>query len=188
LLFAGTIVAMMATMHAQGRLWFSSTGVIKLWHSDVWSNECSQQWADPYSVTHVSHGVIFAGFFWWLAKIISRWGVTWPGETKWQVVAGTILAAGWEMLENSTFVIERYRTATMSLDYLGDSIFNAVGDLCSCGIGYFLARWIGLRWSIGLLVVSELLLLLLIRDNLTLNIIMLVRPIEAIKRWQMVGH
>lgn len=188
LLTASFLVIMVVAMRAQGRLWFSSTGVVKVWHSDVWSSECSQQWADPYSITHMSHGLIFAGLFWLLAKLGGKFGVTWPAQTKWQMVAGTMLAAGWEVLENSTFIIERYRTATMSFEYLGDSIFNAVGDTFSCGIGYYLARQIGFRWSLGLLVATEILLLILIRDNLTLNVIMLIRPIEAIKQWQMAGQ
>jgi hypothetical protein len=188
ILIACVMVAMVAMMRYQGRVWFSTTGAIKLWHSDVWSSECSQQWTDPYSITHMSHGLIFAGLFWWLAKLGGRFGITWLGRTHWQLAGAVTIAAGWEVLENSSFVIERYRTATMSFEYLGDSIFNAVGDVFSCAVGFFVARRIGLAWTIALLVATELLLLLLIRDNLTLNVIMLIKPIDAIKQWQSAGH
>ena len=185
---ACVMVAMVTMMKAQGRVWFSTTGVIKLWHSDVWSNECSQQWADPYSITHMSHGLIFAGLFWWLAKLGPRLRMPWLQQTPWHLAGAVTIAAGWEVLENSAMVIERYRSATMSLEYLGDSIFNAVGDVFSCVVGFFVARRIGLAWTLALLVTTELLLLWFIRDNLTLNVIMLIRPIEAIKQWQSVGH
>jgi hypothetical protein len=95
-----------------------------------------------------------------------------------------LVEAGWEILENSPIIIDRYRSATASLGYNGDSIVNSTGDLLSCAVGYALAQRIGWKWSIGLFVVIELVMLLMIRDNLTLNVIMLLYPIEAIKRWQ----
>ena len=181
-------VAMIAAMLWQGRVWFSTTGVVKIWHTDVWSAECSQQFTDPYSVTHMSHGLIFAGLFWWIAKFAGRFGITWPAQRRWQLAGSVAIAAGWEVLENSAFVIDRYRTVTMSLDYLGDSIFNAVGDVVCCMAGYLIARRLGLWLTLALFVATEVLLLVLIRDNLTLNVIMLVHPIEAIRQWQSVGH
>ena len=96
------------------------------------------------------------------------------------------LEALWEILENSQFIIQRYRESTMALGYNGDSVINSMGDLISCITGFMLARYLGLRYSIALIIVIEIALLFWIRDNLTLNIIMLVCPIEAIKNWQMI--
>ena len=97
-----------------------------------------------------------------------------------------ILEAAWEILENSQFIIQRYRESTMALGYNGDSVINSMGDLISCITGFMLARYLGLRYSIALIIVIEIALLFWIRDNLTLNVIMLVCPVEAVKNWQMI--
>jgi hypothetical protein len=99
-----------------------------------------------------------------------------------------MIAAAWEIAENSTFIIERYRHATMSLHYLGDSIGNSTGDILSCVVGFMLAKRLGLWRSIALFLAMELLLLVLIRDNLTLNIVMLIHPVTVIRAWQTAGH
>jgi predicted MFS family arabinose efflux permease len=88
------------------------------------------------------------------------------------------------VLENSEFIIQRYRSATIALGYNGDSVANSLGDIISCGFGFYLARRIGWRWSVAVIIVTELVLLLWIRDNLLLNIVMLILPIDAIKTWQ----
>ncbi len=93
----------------------------------------------------------------------------------------------WEILENSNLIIQRYREATISLDYLGDSVINSVGDLISCGLGFVLARWLGLRCSVIVFLLTEAMLLLWIKDDLFLNVVMLIYPLEIIKAWQM-GH
>lgn len=179
------VATMVAAMRWQGRVWISTSGKVSLWHGDVWSSECSQQVFDPYSLTHVSHGFIFAGIAWlvWMG-LGRRTGWTWLGDTRWHMVATMAAAAGWEILENSPMIIERYRTATMSLDYLGDSVLNSVGDLLSCAIGFFVARWIGLWKTVLVFAIVELVLLWCIRDNLTLNVLMLIRPIEGLREWQ----
>lgn len=182
-------IAMIALLRFEGRIWFSKTGRIALWHGDVWSSECSQQLFDPYSFTHVSHGLIFAGAFAVIGALLSlRIGWRSAGLVRWQLVASIAVAAAWEVAENSRTVIDRYRTATMSLDYLGDSVFNSVGDVVSCVIGFVVARRLGLWRSLAVFTAVEFVLLWLIRDNLTLNVIMLVRPIDAIRQWQSVGH
>jgi len=139
----------------------------------------SQHLFDPYSITHVSHGLIFYGVLWLVARRM---------KMGWRFCIAIAIAAAWEILENSPFIINRYRNVTMSLEYLGDSVINALGDVASCGIGFVLARWMGWRWALALFVATEVLLLVLIKDNLTLNVIMLVWPLQAIKDWQMVGH
>ncbi len=117
-----------------------------------------------------------------LAWLRPRWAV------KWRLCIVVAVAAAWEVLENSPPIIERYRTATMSLDYLGDTVVNALGDILACGIGFFIARWLGFLKSLVMLVASEVFLLILMRDNLTLNVLMLIYPVPAIKAWQSVGH
>lgn len=175
---AVTVVSMIA-LRLEGRIWWCDCGSPRLWISDVWTSHCSQHIADPYSITHLSHGLIF-----WM--LLSRFAPKWSFSTHLAIVA---LAAGvWEVVENSEWIINRYRTETMSLDYMGDSVANAVADIGCAVLGYLLARRIGLWWTLGLFVSTELLLLWLIRDNLTLNVIMLIHPIDAIKAWQTAGH
>lgn len=188
LLMAGLAAAMMVVMRLQGRLWLSQSGAVKLWHSDVWSNECSQQFTDPYSITHVSHGLLFAFFFWWMCRIGKRRDRPWLCDVRWHFVATIFAAAVWEAVENTEFVINRYRSVTMSFEYKGDTILNSTGDMLSCAVGFFIARTIGWKWTLALFAVSEVALLLIIRDNLTLNVIMLITPVTAIKEWQMQGH
>src|SRR5207237_513463 len=134
---------------------------------------------DPYSITHISHGLIFYFFF----AIVTP-----PIALPWRLVFSLGIAAGWEVLENSSFIVNRYREATMSFDYLGDSVTNSLGDIASCAAGFLLARVLGPWRSLAAFIATELLLLWLIRDNLTLNVIMLFWPIEAIKHWQSAGQ
>lgn len=177
-----TIVGVMALtailMRLEGRLWWCECGEVRVWISNVWTSHCSQHLFDPYSLTHLSHGLIFC---WVLGWLVPRW----PLER--QLVVAVVLAAGWEVLENSPMIIDRYRTATMSLDYLGDSVVNALGDIVSCIVGFFIARWLGFTKSFFLFIAIELALLWLIRDNLTLGVLMLIWPIDAIKAWQTVA-
>lgn len=159
--------------------WWCACGQPWPWITDVWTSHCSQHLADPYSLTHISHGMLFYGALAWLRP---RW------EIGWRLCIAVAIAASWEVLENSPPIIERYRATTMSLDYLGDSVMNALGDILACGIGFFIARWLGFLRSVLMLAASEVFLLILMRDNLTLNVLMLVYPVPAIKAWQSVGH
>lgn len=154
-------------------------GSWSLWSGDVWSTHNSQHLFDPYSLTHVLHGVLFCGLLWLLPQRISLLA---------RLMLCVLIEAAWETFENTPFVIERYRTATMSLDYYGDSIVNSFGDNLSCFAGYLLALRLGLRRTAAFFVVTELVLLFWIRDCLALNVLMLLYPIEAIKQWQMTGH
>jgi hypothetical protein len=173
-----TLLILIATVFAlrgEGRLWWCACGQPNLWIGNPQSAHGSQHLFDPYSFTHILHGVLLCGV---LAWTVPRLG---PG---WSLAATVFFEALWEVLENSEMVIQRYRTGTIALGYEGDSIANSLGDILSCGFGFLVARRIGLRWSIALVDVSELALLWWIRDNLSLNIIMLIWPIEAIKTWQ----
>jgi hypothetical protein len=169
-------MAMAIILHLMGQpLWCKCVG-LSPWSWDIWSLHNSQHLVDPYFFTHVLHGVVLCGLLYWLPRRVSE-----PNR----FLTAVILEAGWEILENSPTIIERYRAATISKDYFGDSIMNSAGDLIACIVGYLLARRLGFRNSIVFFLLTELILLLTIRDSLLLNVLMLVWPIEAIKRWQM---
>jgi hypothetical protein len=156
---------------------FCKCGTIALWSGNIWNNQNSQQLTDPYTFTHVLHGVLFYGLLWLtLGKLV---------PSRMRLVLAVLIESGWELLENSSFIIERYRATTISLDYYGDSIFNSIGDILAMTVGFHLARRLPVRVSVVGAVVVDLFLLWWIRDNLTINIIMLIHPIDAIKQWQM---
>jgi len=161
-----------------GRLPFCKCGIIRLWAGNIWSNQASQQFTDPYSFTHILHGVIF------YALVSSVAGKRLPVQAR--LVMAVALECGWEILENSNFIINRYRAETISLDYYGDSILNSMGDICSMMAGFALAHKLPVRITVIGAVLLDLALLFWIRDSLALNIIMLIHPIAAIKAWQMV--
>lgn len=171
-------VVMMATWFAlrlEGRRIWCKCRTPHAFIADAYSEHTSQHLLDPYSFSHVLHGVIF---FWALA-----WLAPWASNGA-RLVVSTAIEAGWEILENSRWVIDRYRETTAALGYEGDSVVNSMGDVACCVAGYLLAKQIGWKWSIAVFFVVELGLLATIRDNLTLNVIMLLWPIEAIKNWQ----
>ncbi len=171
------VLAAVSVERWEGRSWWCACGTPNLWAGDIWSAHCSQHLVDPYTFSHILHGVIF---FWVLAWAGRRWSLT------WRLALATVVEAGWEVLENSQFVIGRYREATIALGYEGDSIINSMGDVLSCALGFYLARWLGWRLSIVVFLTTELVLLFCIRDNLTLNVLMLLCPIDAVRQWQMV--
>lgn len=175
----GVLLALTAAqLHRQGRVTWCACGGWAPWAGDIWSAHNSQHLFDPYSFTHVLHGLLFYGL---LALLCPRLPFAW----RLALVVG--LEAGWEILENTAFVIRRYREATIGLGYEGDSIANSLVDILCCAGGAFLARRIGWRWSLALFLAVELLLLLWVRDNLTLNVLMLLFPLDPIKAWQMGG-
>jgi hypothetical protein len=162
-----------------GRLPFGPDGRFGWLETNIWSSEQSQRVLDPYSFSHVLHGFLFYGLIWLVARRL-------PLRTRFLITV--VLEAGWEILENSPLVIDRYRAVTISLGYVCDSVLNSLSDIVMCAIGFLLAARLRLAGSIALIVTVELLMLVLIRDNLTLNILMLLTPIEAIRQWQMQGH
>jgi len=187
---AALLIATTIALRLEGRVWWCEQGDWLPWATDVWSPHCSQHLLDPYSLSHVCHGLIFAGALAWLCRSRRKSG---SGRAcrvpvRWQFVIAIATAAAWEIAENSAWVINRYRTATMSLDYLGDSVANSLSDVACCGVGFWIARRIGWKWSIALFIALELISLACIRDNLTLNVIMLIHPVQAIKQWQTAGH
>lgn len=174
--FAGVLTATIYQLLEQGRIWWCTCSNPFLWDGDIWSSHNSQHLFDPYSFTHVLHGVAFYGILWLALPRV---------QLAWRLWIATGMEAFWEILENTQFIIHRYREVTIGLGYTGDSIANSMGDIACCATGFVLAWHLGLRRSIVLFVATELLLLICVRDNLTLNILMLIHPVSAIKAWQM---
>lgn len=171
LLAAGILLLM-------GREPICKCGEVWLWSGDVVSSNQSQHILDPYSVTHLHHGIGFYA----VTKLVA--GVL-PLPAR--AVLAVALESGWEVLENTDYVINKYREETLSRDYYGDSVVNSVADIIVSFAGFMLAARLRVRWTILFFVVLELLLLFWIHDNLTINIIMLLYPIPALKAWQVGG-
>ncbi len=178
-LSAAIVVLLVLTalqLNSQGRLWLCSCGELYLWAGDINSPHNSQHLLDPYSFTHLLHGL---AFFWLLTLAAGRL------SPEWQVGLTVLMESIWEVVENSRFIIERYREATIALGYEGDTIVNSLSDIAICTGGFLLGVYLGLRRSIVLFAATEVVLAFWIRDGLWLNIVMLIYPFEAIKSWQM---
>lgn len=181
-----TLLAVLAVMAVsavflsfQGRVWWCQAGDMVPWSWDIWTTHNSQHVIDPYAFTHVLHGVLE---FWLLGLVFSRVPVV------WRFVMAIVIEAIWEVAENSSYIIERYRTVTLSLDYFGDSIINSLADIVCCATGFGLAKRLGFLRSLVMFVATEVILIFWIRDSLVINIIMLIYPIDALKVWQMGGQ
>jgi hypothetical protein len=176
LAFAAIFPATALLLRAEGRLWICTCGKLLMWSGGVCSANNSQHFLDPYSFTHVLHGVLFFWLIYWLAP-------QWRATT--QLLLATAAEAAWEVFENTNFIIERYRTATAALGYNGDTVVNSFGDILCCIGGFLIAQRLGLRRSLLLFAAFELILIVWIHDSLLLEILMLISPIQAIKAWQM---
>ena len=170
------LLVMIVLLRAQGRLVLCACGYFDVWTSDTCSSNNSQQLFDPYSFTHVLHGFLF---FWVIALLFRRL------TAAWQLWLALFLESVWEVFENTSFVIDKYRTETAALGYTGDTVVNSLGDVACALAGFLVARRFGLRRSLIVFLLLELVLILWIHDSLLLQIVMLVRPVEAIKLWQM---
>jgi hypothetical protein len=159
-----------------GHIPICKCGYVEFWHGGRSDSEMSQHLADWYTYSHVLHGIIF----YWLLTVFARGYLSVAAR----FVIAVLIEGAWEIFENTPFVINRYRSVTISRDYYGDSLVNSVGDMVAMALGFLLAARLPAWVTVVMLIAVEVGMLALIRDNLTLNIIMLIHPIEAIKVWQ----
>ena len=167
-----------AILLAMGRHPICTGGTIDLWVGGRDSPKTSQMLADWYSLSHIVHGLLFYGALWLLAR-------RWPVE--WRFLAALVIEASWEIVENTPLVIDRYRETTAALGYSGDTVLNSVSDISMMAIGFLIARKLPAWATVVLLLVLELIPLFVIRDNLTLNVWMLLWPDKSIAAWQAGG-
>jgi hypothetical protein len=174
------IVAILAAtvfeLRRQGRLWWCASGDWSPWAGDIGNRHTSQHLFDPYTFTHILHGFILCGLLVLILPRLAR---------QWRFLIAITVEALWEVFENTSYVINRYRDATAAIGYEGDSVSNSMGDVLACALGFALALKLGWRRTVAAFLLTELILLLWIRDSLLLNIILLIHPFEAIKTWQM---
>ena len=170
-----------AILLAMDRPPICACGEVKLWHGVVQSDGNSQHLTDWYSPSHFTHGLIMYFFAWLLWR---RWKLFGGRPARWALPIAVLVEAAWEVVENTPMVIDRYRAVTVSWGYSGDSIVNSASDIGWMAIGFLVASRLPARASVALAIALELLTLWTIRDNLTLNVIMLFWPVEAIRQWQ----
>lgn len=169
------LTGMASILHRMGRVLFCTCGRVRLWAGDVNTPDNSQQLSDWYSFSHVIHGMIFFCLLWLVARRVAP---------RWRLLVAVVLECVWEILENSPIIIDRYRQATIAVGYTGDSILNSLSDVAMMIIGFLIASRLPWRWTLSLAVVMEMLTLAVIRDNLTLNVLMLAWPVDVIRQWQ----
>jgi hypothetical protein len=175
LITVGIILLTAAYLLWIGREPICKCGYVKLWHGEVVSAENSQHLSDWYTPSHIIHGFLFFGALWLVARRLSL---------GWRLAIATLVECAWEIIENSDAVIERYRAVTISLDYYGDSVINTVFDVFAMILGFWLAARLPVWATVALILLFEGATMLIIRDGLALNVLMLLYPLDWIAEWQ----
>ncbi|WP_312415118.1 DUF2585 domain-containing protein [Shinella sp.] len=175
LIVAAFVAATAVILYTMGQPLICKCGYVKLWHGVVVSSENSQHLTDWYTPSHIIHGILFFGLF----TLILR-----KASINVRLTLALILECAWEIVENTDMVINRYREATIALDYFGDSVINSSADILAMVVGFFLASRLPVWASISIIIVFEAMTTWLIRDGLALNVLMLVWPLDAVKAWQ----
>ena len=177
LVVAGIILAAALALYLMGHPLICKCGYVKLWHFDVVSSENSQHLIDWYTPSHLIHGFLFYGALWLLSRFV-------PLSFAMRLILAVAIEAAWEVIENTDFVINHYREMTISLDYYGDSVINSVSDILVMLLGYFMAARLPVWLTVTIAIALELFVGAMIRDNLTLNVLSFVWPLDAVLDWQ----
>ena len=178
LLMLCVIATAVVAENYEGHVWWCKAGDYVPWSWDIWTTHNSQHLIDPYSFTHILHGVLE---FWLIGLLFRKMPLA------WRMLIAVAIEGSWEIAENSSYVINRYREVTISLDYFGDSIINSISDIVCCATGFVIAYKLKFWRSLVLFIVTETALIFWIHDSLVINLIMLIYPIDALKHWQMGG-
>jgi hypothetical protein len=176
-LVAAIVAAAALTLYLMGHPLICKCGYVKLWHFDVQSAENSQHLIDWYTPSHIIHGFLFYGLLWLVSRFV-------PLSFGMRLVLAVAIEASWEVVENTDFVINHYREMTISLDYYGDSVINSVSDILFMVLGFFLAARMPVWLAVLIAVALEVFIGAMIRDNLTLNVLMFVWPLDSVLQWQ----
>ncbi|MFN3517662.1 MAG: DUF2585 domain-containing protein [Novosphingobium sp.] len=181
--FAITAIALVVLL-AMGRPPICTCGTIELWYGNINGPGNSQHLSDWYTPSHIIHGMLFYGLAWLLFR---KWQLGGPAAGRWGLALAVFIEAAWEVIENSPFVIDRYRAVTVNWGYSGDSVLNSFADIGWMSLGFWLAMRLPVKLTVALAVAAEIVTALVVRDNLTLNVLMLVWPLESVRAWQGAG-
>ena len=177
-------VVAVAILLAMGRPPICECGYVKLWHGQINDAGNSQHIADWYTPSHIIHGMLFYALGWWLfvRREIGR-----LDAPRWGLALAVLLESAWEVAENTPLVIDRFRSVTANFGYSGDSVLNSAADIGWMAFGFWLALRLPVKATVALALVGEIVAGVVVRDNLTLNVIMLLFPVDAIAQWQAAG-
>ena len=171
---AATLLITVGWLASHSSVWWSH-GNAAIWSSDIWSRANSQHPLDPYTLTHTMHGVLC---FWFTSLLAKRLPLS------RQFFLTVLFACGWELLENSSMFVERFRVVTAASEYVGDALINSITDITACGFGFYMASRMRYSASVSLFVVVEILTAIWVRDNMALNVLMILFPVDTVRHWQ----
>ena len=177
-------VITLAVLFAMGRPPICTCGYVALWYGDINASGNSQHLSDWYTPSHIIHGMLFYALGWFLFRKLGLGG---RQAAKWSFPLAVFIEAAWEVLENTSWIIDRYRSVTVNWGYSGDSIINSMADIGWMSLGFWLALKLPVRVTVALAIIMEVVAALVVRDNLTLNVVMLLYPFEFIREWQAMG-